>query len=167
MLSDVLLVIHPVSGRFSLIFNRRTRQGFREELETRGGCFSQENHCSNFRIEERHGVEALIAQHYPNWKIEVQDNRAEIRKEGDLIKWAYVWEAGGYGGYRHRYGYVGTRRVFEVQKSSFTRDETNYTLTSDFTRDHLRSSEDTEALEDYAERWLRMFFKSMNVKPIT
>lgn len=161
---DVLITLPPVGKTFSVVFERRTRKGFRDELLKLGSETRVENHFNNFPMSSLDRVKELISETYPTWTVDVRDNTARIKHEGDRIKWADVWTGNAYGVSTRHYGYVGNQRLFEVQRAiTSTKFETKkYYLEWEISSIPLHEkSDDPDELEKIAEQYLRMFVKSL------
>jgi len=163
MNEEVRMVLAPVEPIFSIMLNRRTRKAVREELLNLGGRYGNtEDYILGVPQDRWVDAQEIIHRAYPTWKIDLVDNRAMLRREGDNIKWTNLRQYGGYGTTRRYYGYVGTLRFFEIcQKVGTRRGESGgYYLECVLDRMIFPcsdSSDSIEELEMIAEKRLKKF----------
>lgn len=166
MFHDVKIVIAPVGDTFDVLIERRTRKSFREGMEKLSATLTRDPGVFQaLPLVSLSAAKELIATEYPDWRVKVVDNRVEFLGAECKVGWTDMWVAGDYVGSRHTYGYVGTRRVFEIRRLIVRRDDPDkYELVWTFGDGPLAVSEDTDQLMRFAERQFDRFLRSIGAK---
>lgn len=162
--NDVQITLKRLGGKMEIDLHRRSRKGFRARLLAMEGQYRRPH--TEDQIDVPVGwldeVKKVIAEEYPDWRINVADERAKIKRPGDRIAWAD--EQGGFHSTYHN-GYVGEVRLFRVSRTytsgkSGGHKDCLYTELPGYTKDSnygIGQYESREAAEIAAEQFLKHF----------
>lgn len=160
---DVQITLKRLGGKMEIDLHRRSRKGFRARLLAMEGEYRRPHTEDQIdvpvaRLDE---VKKAIAEEYPDWLINVTDERAKFKRPGDRIAWAD--EQGGFHSTYHN-GYVGEVRLFRVSSTynsgkSRSHKDCLYTELPGYTKDHygIGQYESQEAAEIAAEQFFKHF----------
>lgn len=152
-----------------VLMNRRTRQSFRDKVtDELGGVWRGDSFVQEMSTDDVDGFQRLLAEAYPEWQVEIEDERPKRLRPQDNVLWATM--RGTHGSQTVK-GFVGDIELFSVT-SRYTRGGDEYFLHTSLpgynsgpftgcTKVPLTSLREAQA---YAERVLVRFLARLNAE---
>jgi uncharacterized membrane protein len=143
----VIIAYSPVGTTYKLYLPDRIRKAVLNRLlDATQGTPNRVGNIDRCRFGTEDAVREVVGEEYPDWTVQVNDERAKIQRPGDRVKWADVEQQWN----QERRGYVGTVQAFKVHKTTTRGDTTPYRLST--TLASMSTEYDSYATQEDAER---------------